>query len=94
MNGAAEDDAMTKQRMTFEQALEKLEGIVSEIEGGKVPLEESIEKYAEGTRLIAQCRRILDAAERKIQLLTRGEGDSLERGGELPEAEEESEAEG
>ena len=39
---------------TFEQALEQLEQIVAEIEQGKVPLEESIEKYAQGVRLIQQ----------------------------------------
>jgi len=76
---------MKKQKLTFEQAMEKLEKIVSEIEGGKVPLEESIERYAEGIRLIQQCRGILDAAEKKIHLLARGEGETLVEDGELPE---------
>jgi len=79
---------MGKQKLTFEQALEKLEQIVTEIEEGKVSLEESIEKYAEGTRLIQQCRSILEAAEKKIQVLAKGQGESLEPAGELPEGEE------
>ena len=39
-----------EQKLTFEEALEKLETLVTEIEEGKVSLEESIEKYAEGTK--------------------------------------------
>jgi len=74
---------MAKDKMTFEEALAKLEEIVSQIEAGKVPLEESIEKYAQGIELIKQCRTILDGAEKKIQILARGEGQSLEVSGEL-----------
>jgi exodeoxyribonuclease VII small subunit len=74
-------------KLTFEQALEKLEAIVSAIEEGEVPLEESIEKYAEGIELVKKCRAILDRAEKKIQLLGRGEGDTLAVTGELEEPE-------
>ncbi len=76
---------MAKQKLTFEQSLEKLEEIVSGIEEGKITLEESIEKYAEGVALIKQCRMTLDAAEKKIQMLSRGQGDSLEPAGEIEE---------
>ncbi|HUU58998.1 MAG TPA: exodeoxyribonuclease VII small subunit [Phycisphaerae bacterium] len=76
----------TKQKLKFEEALAKLERIVTEIEAGKVPLEESIEKYAEGIELVKHCRKILDAAEQKIQLLTKAEGETLEPGGQLPDA--------
>ena len=79
---------MEHQNLTFEQDLAKLERIVSEIEAGKVPLEKSIEKYAEGIGLIKQCRAILESAEKKIKLLTQGEGQALEVGGELAEKED------
>ncbi|MEI8189943.1 MAG: exodeoxyribonuclease VII small subunit, partial [candidate division NC10 bacterium] len=59
--------------------------IVSAIEEGEVPLEQSIDKYAEGVELVKQCRQILDRAEKKIQLLGRGEGGQLEVTGELDE---------
>jgi exodeoxyribonuclease VII small subunit len=72
-------------KLTFEQALGKLEEIVTRIESGKVPLEKSIEQYAEGIELIEQCRCILDSAEQKIQLLTQAKGDTLQPDGELPE---------
>jgi exodeoxyribonuclease VII small subunit len=78
-------DAKEKEKLTFEQALAKLEEIVSAIEEGKVPLEQSIDKYAEGVELVKQCRQILDRAEKKIQLLGRGEGGQLEVTGELDE---------
>ena len=80
---------MGKAKLTFEQALAKLERIVSQIEDGKVPLAKSIDQYAEGIGLIKQCREILDAAEKKIQLLSKGPGKSLQAAGELQEPSEE-----
>ena len=77
---------MAKQ-MTFEDALKALEEIVAKIESGQVPLEKSIEMYAEGIKLVKQCRSILDTAESKIQLLAKGEGGSLEAAGDLDETE-------
>jgi len=76
---------MGKAKLTFEQALEKLETIVEEIEQSKVSLEESISKYGEGMKLIKHCRQVLDAAEKKIQQLARGEDGKLEPAGKLPE---------
>lgn len=78
---------MTKKKPTFEEALTTLEEIVREIEDGEVALEESIEKYAEGIRLIDTCRGILDQAEKKIQLLAKGQGDALTPAGELNDSE-------
>jgi exodeoxyribonuclease VII small subunit len=83
---------MTEQKITFEQALARLERIVAEIEAGKVPLEKSIERYAEGIALIKQCRVILASAESKIKLLTAAEGQALEVAGELEEPGEAEEA--
>ena len=75
-----------KSELTFEQALGQLERIVSEIESAKVPLEESIDKYAEGIKLVKQCRGILDKAEKKIQLLAASGDQSLSVSGELGES--------
>ena len=80
--------AEPKAKPTFEEALAQLETIVERIESGEIPLEESIERYAEGIALIKQCRAILDQAEQKIQILTKGEGGELAPDGELPEDEE------
>ena len=75
--------------MTFEQAMDTLERIVAGIEGGEISLEESIAKYAEGTALIKQCRTILDAAEKKIQVLARDEAQGLAVTGELDDTDAE-----
>ncbi|MHC4715815.1 MAG: exodeoxyribonuclease VII small subunit [Planctomycetota bacterium] len=76
-----------EKKMTFEQALGKLEELVEQIESGQIGLEESIARYEEGTKLVKQCRKILDAAEKKIQLLAKGEG-GLAAAGELEEPQE------
>ena len=80
---------MGKKKMSFEQAIERIEEIVSEIEEGSVPLEESIDKYAEGIKLIEYCRTVLGNAEKKIQLLTKGQDQDhdqkLQPAGQLPE---------
>ncbi len=82
------NQANAKQKLSFEKALERLEQIVDQIESGKVPLEESIDKYAQGIELIKQCRSILESAERKIQVLAKGEGQDVQVTGPLEEAQE------
>jgi exodeoxyribonuclease VII small subunit len=59
---------------TFEEAIERLETIVDELESGSLALEESIARYEEGMRLSKQLTRTLDAAEKRIERLTGGEG--------------------
>jgi len=78
-----------KTKLSFEQALTQLEQIVSAMESGEIGLEASIAKYAEGAKLIAHCRKVLDSAEKKIQLLTAGSGQTLEPSGELDEPDSE-----
>ena len=58
--------------LSFEQALERLEDIVHRLEEGEIPLEESIEAYAEGTKLVRRCMEKLSAAETMIKELTEG----------------------
>ena len=55
----------------FEEALKKLEKIVSDLESGKLPLEESLKKYEEGVRLVSSCSKILEAAQKKVEVLTK-----------------------
>ena len=80
-------DPINAKSLKFEDALARLEKIVTQIEEGKVSLEESIECYGLGIDLIKQCRAILDQAEKKIQLLGRGDAGTLEVSGELEEPE-------
>ena len=53
----------------FEDALAELEQILSDIEGGEVPLEESLVKYERGQFLIQHCRAVLSKAEKQIEML-------------------------
>ena len=57
--------------LTLEAAMERLEAIVREMEGGDLPLETLISKYEEGTRLSKLCREKLDGAEQRIRMITR-----------------------
>mgnify|MGYP002622287633 CR=1 FL=1 len=54
------------EKMTFEQNMESLGKIVSELEKGDIPLEKAVELYGEGLKLTAECRRQLDEAKIKI----------------------------
>ncbi len=56
-------------KLTFEQALARLEALVQSIEQGKIGLQDAIQRYEEGTRLVHRCRTILRDAEQKIQTL-------------------------
>jgi exodeoxyribonuclease VII small subunit len=59
----------------FEEALKKLEKIVAELESGKLPLDDSLKKYEEGVKLSRFCHKALQAAQKKVQVLTKkGEG--------------------
>ena len=61
--------------LPFEQALEKLEALVARMETGKLPLEELMQNFEAGSELAKICRAKLDTLERKIELLTRDDGD-------------------
>jgi len=56
-------------KLTFEQAMEQLESLVADVESGESGLEASIGDVAKGAKLIAHCRSILDASEKKIASL-------------------------
>ncbi len=56
----------------FEDALNKLEKIVSELEEGDLPLEESLKLFEEGIRLSRFCNQKLDEAEKKVEILSKG----------------------
>ena len=62
---------MARKPATFEEALQQLEAITTEIEQGKIGLEESITKYEEGMKLVQYCRSVLERAEQKIEQLQR-----------------------
>ncbi len=58
-----------KKDETFENAMKRLEEIVSLLEAGKLPLEESLSAFEEGVALVKQCNEKLTAAEQKVRIL-------------------------
>jgi len=56
--------------LTFEQALEKLEQCVQQLEDGQIGLEQALACYEEGVGLLKQCYAMLERAENRIQVLT------------------------
>jgi exodeoxyribonuclease VII small subunit len=64
----------------FEECLQRLETIVGELEKGDVPLDRALELFDEGMKLSGSCRKELEEAEGKVEIL-------LKRNGKLqPEA--------
>ncbi|MBI3595838.1 MAG: exodeoxyribonuclease VII small subunit [Nitrospirae bacterium] len=53
----------------FEDALARLEIIVGQLEKGDLPLEESLKIFEEGVRLSKNCLKMLEEAERKVEIL-------------------------
>ena len=53
----------------FEQAMARLEAIVGELEKGDLPLDESLKIFEEGIRLSNNCLKVLEDAERKVEVL-------------------------
>ena len=53
--------------LTFEQALDQLEKIVESLEQGNVPLDQSIAHYERGEALRNHCRKLLSAAEDRVE---------------------------
>jgi exodeoxyribonuclease VII small subunit len=60
-----------KKTEPFEDALKKLEKIVEKLERGSLPLEEAMEAFAEGVRLVKHCNQKLDEAENRVQMLVK-----------------------
>ena len=69
---------MARKKLSFEEAMKRLEEIVSHLEKGDIPLEESIRLFEEGSGLLALCSSQLEEAEQKVMLLQRGAGEETE----------------
>ena len=58
----------------FEECLQRLEVIVKEMERGDLPLEQSLKLFEEGISLSSSCKRELEEAEGKIEILLKDDG--------------------
>lgn len=61
--------AAKKKEPAFEEALEKLEALIGSMESGDIPLDQLVEKFEEGSKLVRVCEERLKQAELKIEKL-------------------------
>jgi exodeoxyribonuclease VII small subunit len=62
-------DSATTQTPSFESALAELEGIVTAMEAGQMPLQDALDAYKRGVALLRQCQETLNVAEQQIRIL-------------------------
>jgi len=70
----AENANPAKPAESFETSLDELEKVVKELEAGDLPLERSLELFERGMGLSDTCRKQLEAAETRVEMLIRKEG--------------------
>lgn len=66
-----------KKEEKFEDTLERLQGLVRELEAGDCSLEESIKKFEEGMTLAKNCQERLNQAEQRIEILLKADKDGV-----------------
>lgn len=67
------------EKVKFEDALERLEKIVSQLEEGELALDESLKIFEEGIKLSRLCSGKLEEAEKKIEVLMKNKEGQLEK---------------
>lgn len=66
------------EEVKFEEAIKRLEEIAKDLESGNFTLDESVEKFEEGMRLSKTCTKILNEAEKRINILIDNDGELKE----------------
>ncbi len=66
--------AAKKKALDFEQSLQQLEALVTEMEKGELSLEDSLKAFENGIQLTRECQTRLAEAEQKVQLLVEQQG--------------------
>jgi len=62
------------QKLSFEEALEKLEKLVQDLESGDLSLEESVKSFENGIELSKLCKKKLESAEQRVKKIVEKEG--------------------
>ena len=74
---AQQKKEQSKTEEKFEDALERLQGLVRTLESGECSLEESIKKFEEGMALARLCQDRLTQAEQKIEILLKADKNGI-----------------
>ena len=61
--------------MTFETALDNLDGIIKDLENGNIPLEDAISKYTDAMNLVKICQEKLDNATEQVNKIIGTDGE-------------------
>lgn len=64
---------MQKQKQSFEEAMNELEGLVRSLEGGELSLDDSLAAYERAVALVKYCNTALEEAEHRVRILTEGQ---------------------
>ncbi|MBI3332677.1 MAG: exodeoxyribonuclease VII small subunit [Candidatus Omnitrophica bacterium] len=68
----------TKPKGSFEAALKRLEEIVEEMQAGDLTLETRLKRFEEGVVLVRECKRALEEASKKVEVLVKSSGGKAE----------------
>ena len=63
---------MNTEKMSYEEAIERLNKIVNDLEKGNLPLADALTLFEEGAALMKRCTELLDRAEQKVVMLKKG----------------------
>ena len=69
---------MAKKELSFEESMERLEEIVSSLESGEFPLDESLKLFEEGVKLVKFCNKKLESVEKSVKKLVNIDGEMVE----------------
>jgi exodeoxyribonuclease VII small subunit len=64
------DEERQPDELSFEDAMESLESIVSSLEGERLPLEEMLQSYERGVKLLRVCRTRIETARQRVEIIT------------------------
>ena len=71
--------AEKKTEMSFEEALKRLEEIVGMLEGGEHPLDDSLDLFSEGIKLVKFCNSKIEKVEKSVKKLVNENGELIEK---------------
>lgn len=71
-------DSKSEKPAAFEDDLAAVEDAIRKLERGDIPLEDSIDLYAGAMRHLARCHRVLDGAEKRLEIVRRAAEGGLE----------------
>jgi exodeoxyribonuclease VII small subunit len=78
VSGSENNAQDATEALSFEQIVERLSSVVTQLEEGELPLEQALAKFEQGVVLSRLGSKRLDEAERRIELLMRDAQGAIE----------------